>query len=77
MKINELILMFEEGSSVTRSPKYLKSHMKNLLEVALSDGYFDNTEVDLLKQLAQKYYIPEDELRNILDNSSDVQFEIP
>ena len=77
MKFKELLGMFKEGVSVTKSSNYLKSHMKNLLEMALVDGHFDETEMDLLKKLAQKYNIPEDELRKIQDNPSNFEFEIP
>ncbi len=77
MKFKELIGMFKEGASVTKSPNHLKSHMKNLLEMALVDGHFDESEMDLLKKLAQKYNISEDELRKIQDSQSDIEFEIP
>ena len=77
MKFIELIGMFKEGASVTKSPNHLKSHMKNLLEMALVDGHFDESEMDLLKKLAQKYNISEDELRKIQDSQSDIEFEIP
>jgi hypothetical protein len=77
MKFMEIIGMFKEGASVTKSPNHLKSHMKNLLEIALVDGHFDDSEMGLLKKLAQKYNIHEDELRKIKDSHSDIEFEIP
>jgi len=77
MKFKELLGMFKEGASVSKSPNHLKSHMKNLLEMALVDGHFDKTEMDLLEKLAQKYNIPVDELRKIQDSHSDIEFEIP
>ena len=51
--------------------------MKNLLEIAIVDGNFDDSEMNLLKKLAQKYNIPEAELRKIQDTQSDIEFEIP
>ncbi len=51
--------------------------MKNLLEMALIDGHFDETEMDLLEKLAQKYNIPVNELKKIQDNPSNFEFEIP
>ena len=76
MKFKELIGMFKEGASVTKSPNYLKSHMKNLLEIALVDGHFDETEMDLLGKLAQKYNISEDELKKIRDTPTDDEIEV-
>ena len=77
MKFKELLGMFKESASVSKSPNHLKSHMKNLLEIALVDGHFDVTEMDLLKKLAQKYDISEDEMTKIKDNQSTIEFEIP
>lgn len=45
--------------------------------MALVDGHYDETEMGLLKKLAQKYNIPEDELRKIQDNPSNAEIEIP
>ena len=45
--------------------------------MAMVDGHFDDSEFDLLKKLAQKYDISEDEITNIRDNPSDIEFEIP
>ncbi|MCZ6693613.1 MAG: hypothetical protein O6939_06895 [Bacteroidetes bacterium] len=77
MKFKELLGMFKESASVSKSPNHLKSHMKNLLEIALVDEHFDETEMDLLKKLAQKYNISEDELGKIQDNPSTIEFQIP
>ena len=77
MKFKELLGMFKESASVSKSPNHLKSHMKNLLEIALVDGHFDVTEMDLLKKLAEKYDISEDEMTKIKDNPSTIEFEIP
>ena len=77
MKFKDLLGMFKESASVSKSPNHLKSHIKNLLQIALVDGHFDLTEMDLLKKLAQKYNISEDEVRKIKDKTSNIEFEIP
>ena len=77
MKFKDLLRVFKDGSKDNTSPGHIRSHMKNLLEIAMVDGHFDDSEFDLLKKLAQKYDISEDELTSIRDNPSDIEFEIP
>lgn len=71
MKLAELLGLFNEGNATA------KSHMKNLLEVAMADGQFDSVEYNLLKKLARKYHITEKELENIRENPIDIEFEVP
>ena len=71
MKLHELLGLFREGNATA------KSHMRNLLEVALADGQFEPAEYDLLKKLARKYHITEKELENIRGNPVDIEFEVP
>jgi len=76
MKFKDLLSVFKDGSK-DNGPGHIRSHMKNLLEIAMVDGHFDDSEFDLLKKLAQKYDISEDELTSIRDNPSDIEFAIP
>ena len=71
MKLSELLGLFKEGNATA------KSHMRNLLEVAMADGQFDPTEYNLLKKLAKKYHITEKELENIRKNPIAIEFEVP
>ncbi len=71
MKFAELLGLFKAGKATA------KSHMKNLLEMAMVDGDFDNTEQSLLKDLAQKHRVSEGELRRIQQHPESVQFELP
>ncbi len=71
MKLAELLGLFKEGNATA------KSHMKNLLEVAMADGQFDPAEYNLLKKLARKYHITEKELENIRANPINIEFEVP
>lgn len=71
MKFAELIGIFKEGNKISRS------HMKNLLEVAMADSHFDDTEYALLKELAKKYKVSEKELDSIKDDPSNIEFELP
>jgi len=71
MKLAELLGLFKEGNATA------KSHMKNLLEVAMADGQLDPDEYNLLKKLARKYHITEKELENIRENHIEIEFEVP
>ncbi len=71
MKLAELLGLFKEGNATA------KSHMKNLIEVAMADGQLAPDEYNLLKKLARKYHITEKELENIRENRIDVEFEVP
>ncbi len=54
-----------------------KSHMKNLIEVALVDGHFDDDEFELLFRLAEKHSLTRDEILSIKKELSDVPFVVP
>ena len=71
MKFTELLTLLKEGKGDA------KSHMKNLLEIAIVDGHFDTTEEDLLKKLAKKHSVSRKQLDEIRNNPADVQFEVP
>ncbi len=71
MKFTELIGLFKEGKATS------KSHMKNLLEMAMIDSHFDDHEYQLLKKLAKKHKVSEKELKNIQENPAEVKFELP
>ncbi len=45
--------------------------------MAIADGQLDPVEYNLLKKLARKYHITEEELENIQENLSDIEFEVP
>ena len=71
MKFTEIIGLFKENNTVT------KSHMKNLLEMAMADRHFDDSEFQLLKTLAKKYKVSENELEKIKTDPSNIEFELP
>lgn len=71
MKFAELLGMFKEGKPSS------KSHMKNLLEMAMVDSHLDDTEMDLLKQLAKKHKVSEKELAQIQSEPEKIKFELP
>jgi uncharacterized tellurite resistance protein B-like protein len=71
MKFTEIIGLFKENKTVTRS------HMKNLLEMAMADRHFDDTEYELLATLAKKYKVSEKELEKIKEDPSNIDFELP
>lgn len=71
MKFSDIIGIFKESKTVSRS------HIKNLLEMAMADRHFDDTEYELLKKLARKYKVSEKELETIRQDPSDIEFELP
>ena len=71
MNFAELLGLFKEGKASS------KSHMKNLLEMAMVDSHFDDSEYQLLKQFAKKYKVSESELKKIQENPDHVAFELP
>jgi len=71
MKLASVLNLFKQG-------KYsAKSHMKNLLEMALVDDHFDNSEEDLLKNIAKRYKVSFRELEEIREDPDSIEFEVP
>jgi uncharacterized tellurite resistance protein B-like protein len=60
-----------------RKKKLAKGHIRNLIEVAYSDGEFDTLEVDYLLSLAGRFKISEAELKSIKDNPESIDYEAP
>ena len=71
MKISEFLRLFKLGKVGA------KSHMKNLIEVAMVDGEYDKTEEKLLNSLAKKHRISKKQLREIHDAPEHIDFEVP
>ena len=71
MKFREIIGLYKEGKTTS------KSHIKNLVEIAMIDSNFDDSEYQLLKKLAKKHKVSKKELNKIQDNPADVEFELP
>lgn len=71
MKFTEIIGLFKESKTLTRS------HMKNLLEMAMADSHFDDSEYQLLRTLAKKYKVSEKELEKIKADAANIAFELP
>lgn len=57
--------------------KRAKGHLKNLMEIAASDGSFDGIEVDYLLSLAGRFNISEEELKKIQDQPTTVEYQPP
>ncbi len=71
MNISEVLSLFSQGKGSVRS------HMKNLIEMAAVDGNFEDIEYDLLKTIAKRNNISETKLKEIRQNPGGVKFEIP
>ncbi len=71
MKFSEILSLFHQGKGT------VKSHMKNLIEMAAVDGNFDPVEYELLKSIAKRNGISETQLQEIKDNPQGVKHELP
>jgi uncharacterized tellurite resistance protein B-like protein len=71
MNFSEILNLFKQGKTT------VKSHMKNLIEMAVIDGNFLEVELDLLKRIAKKNGISESQLNEIRKNPNGVKFEVP
>ena len=71
MKFSEILTLFRQGKGT------VKSHMKNLIEMAAVDGNFDAVEYDLLKAIAKRNGISENQLQEIKSNLQGIKYEMP
>jgi hypothetical protein len=69
--LKDLLNLFKQQKVTVRS------HMKNLIELAAIDGHFDHGEYDLLKSIAKKNGVSASQLKEIQGNSQNVKFEVP
>ncbi len=51
-----------------------RSHVKNLIEVALADGHLATEEWNMMVYLAEKFNISEHQIKAIKDNPDSVEF---
>lgn len=54
-----------------------RSHVKNLIEVALADGHLATEEWNMMVYLAEKFNISEHQIKEIKDNPDSVKFVVP
>ena len=54
-----------------------RSHVKNLISVALADGHLATEEWNMLVFLAKKFKISEHQIKEIKDNTDTVAFVVP
>lgn len=54
-----------------------RSHVKNLIEVALADGHLATEEWNMMVYLAEKFEISEHQIKEIKDNPDTIEFVIP
>jgi uncharacterized tellurite resistance protein B-like protein len=71
MNFFDILSLFKQGKGSARS------HMKNLIEMAVVDGNFDLAEHDLLRKIARRNNISEDHLKKIHENPQEIKFELP
>jgi uncharacterized tellurite resistance protein B-like protein len=71
MNLSEILRMFRQDKTS------IKSHIKNLCEVALADKSFTGAEEQLLYGIAERVGISRKEIEKIKANPQDISFEIP
>jgi uncharacterized tellurite resistance protein B-like protein len=71
MKFSQFLGLFKEGKVGA------KSHMKNLIEMAMVDGHFDISEKGFLRKIANKYNVSSSQLKSIHNNPEVIEFELP
>ena len=54
-----------------------RSHIKNLLEVAIADGKLDESELNLVMKLASNFDMTKEEVLEIKNNSNEISFNPP
>jgi hypothetical protein len=70
MKFTDLMGVFRHG-------KAGQSHMKNLVQMAAADGQLHEAEKELLRTLAKRNGISENQLAEIQKHPETVEFEVP
>lgn len=71
MQFSELLNLFKSGKTT------VKSHMKNLIEMAAADGHFQDVEYELLKKIGKRNGVSEKQLQEIRNQPDSIAFEIP
>lgn len=71
MDFNDIIALFKLGKATA------KSHMRNLIEIAVVDGGFGVEEQRLLEYAALRNNISRAQLNDIQANASSIRFHVP
>lgn len=71
MDFKDILNLFKQGKATA------KSHMRNLIEIAVADGNFGSEELRLLEHAARRNNISKSQLKAIQADASSVRFEVP
>ncbi len=52
-------------------------HFSNLVAVAYSDGFLDNSEKDFLTERAEEYGLSDEEVDDVMKNAEELKFIVP
>ena len=61
----------------TYTPEQRKSHLRNLIALAMKDGQLDRREKDLLEIIAQEWGLSSDEIGVIEADPNKIEFVVP
>lgn len=71
MSFTEILELFKVGKASA------KSHMRNLIEIAVADGGLGAEEQRVLEYAAVRNNISKTELKTIQENTSQIRFQVP
>jgi uncharacterized tellurite resistance protein B-like protein len=71
MNFKEILNLFRQGKATARS------HIKNLIEIAAADGNFGLDEQQLLRSIARRNNISDNQLKTIHNDPASIRFEVP
>lgn len=61
----------------SKEEKYVKSHLRHLVRLAMSDGILHHEEVAFIKQIGKKNGLSDKAVKAIIANPTSVDIEIP
>lgn len=61
----------------SKEEKYVKSHLRHLVRLAMSDGVLHHEEVAFIKKIGKKNGLSDSTVKNIIKNPTSVDIEIP
>ena len=69
--------MFGKPKKQSDRNKAYRSHLKNLMVLAMADGHLDLGEEHLLIAIAHRLGLSEDDIADIRNNLDDIEFRLP
>jgi uncharacterized tellurite resistance protein B-like protein len=65
------------GLFESKKTKRIKTHLKNLIVLALADGNISAEELEILKRVGKKVGLNEGEIKSLIGNPASLKIELP